>query len=123
LKFGTRGLHLIPLSHYAFRENQCSENHTLLATVNEILPNFYFFSSNLGKIRFRKRAQKRDVHFNLKIHEVKTIVYFGAQTKFNSFFPQCCPIWVKFGVTDLLLIICELHAVRHSKAALLYGHK
>jgi len=59
---------------------------------------------------------KCSVSFNSKVSEVKAVVYFGAQTKFNPFFPQCCPIWVKFGITDLhtmLLIICESHANPH----------
>jgi hypothetical protein len=42
VKFGTRGLQVMPLSHGAFRENLCSESPTLFRTVNEISPIFYF---------------------------------------------------------------------------------
>jgi hypothetical protein len=94
----------------------CVVKITLCLQLSMDAANFMCFSSNLDKIRFRKRAQNCSVSFNLKISEVKAVVYFVAQVNFNSFFPHCCPIWVIFGISDLhtvLLIICELHADRH----------
>jgi hypothetical protein len=83
---------------------------------------FYIFSPNLDKIRFRKRSQKCTVSFNVKISEESAVVYLGAQTKFNPFFPHCRPIWVKFGITGLhimLLSIGEFSENRYRKAVLL----
>jgi hypothetical protein len=86
LKFGTRGLHLIPLSHYAFRQNQFSENYTSLATVNETLPIFYSPHFPIwDEIRFRKCSQKFSVSHTLKISELKAVVYFwGHKPKIQS---------------------------------------
>jgi hypothetical protein len=45
IQLGTEDLHVMPISNCEFCENRCSERHTSVQSVNDILPHFLKSSS------------------------------------------------------------------------------
>jgi hypothetical protein len=71
-------IHTMQLSGCEFCETQCSKRHTLLTSINEILPIFYTLT------KLVKKFSTRNIHKNVmnvsfgKISAVKAILYLQA---------------------------------------------
>jgi len=107
--------HLIPCSHAEFRKNWLCGSHALFKAVNKTI---FYISVRLFKI-FGTHVHKFWVDLSfVKISAVRTILYSAASINSYPCFHIYCPIWAKFGVSELnvtLSSICEFGAYRLSK--------
>jgi len=84
LKFGIGSFRVSSLSSYKFRKIWCTQNHTLIMSVNIniICPSFVLFPSDLYKIRFRKFQQKLNDRMCVcpkEIGAVEPCIEFGSK--------------------------------------------